>query len=151
MDIVYKVKDGEEVIFAERDKALYVAQLYEALRSSTWAEFRSSLPEGGWEEFLEKFGAYINDSESGEPVDDYPRGSEPFNYMRYFQTGYPEWLANTELDWFPDDLIEKYGGWVGHNMASDDSLFLPAEAAEELVEELRARGHTVEPSPVDLI
>jgi hypothetical protein len=48
-------------------------------------------------------------------------------------------------------LIEKYGGWVEHSMASDDSLYLPAETADEIAEELRARGYSVEPSPVDLI
>jgi hypothetical protein len=78
MELVYKVnKETDNGVFADRDRALYVAQLYDALCPGTWAEFRSSLPEGGWEEFLERFGAYENDGDSGEPVDDYPRGNEP--------------------------------------------------------------------------
>jgi len=120
------------------------SQLYDALRSNTWAEFRVSLPEGGWEEFVEKFG------DNDDPVDDFPTGSEPFD-GDYMQTGYPEWLANTEIQWFPEDLIKKYGGSVEHSMASDDSLYLPAEKAEEIAHDLRALGHSVEPSPVDLI
>ncbi len=69
----------------------------------------------------------------------------------YMQTGYPEWLANTEIRWFPKDLIKKYVGGVEHSMASDDSLYLPAEKAEEIAVALRALGHNVEPCPVDLI
>jgi hypothetical protein len=87
----------------ERRVALYVAQLYDALRSNTWAEFRASLPAGGWEEFVEKFG------DSDDPVDDFPTGSEPFD-RDYMQTGYPEWLANTEIRWFPNDLIKSMAG-----------------------------------------
>ena len=127
---------------------MYVSQLYDALCSSTWSAFRTSLPRGGWEEFLERFGGEYDDD--GNPVDDFPTGSESFD-NDYQQTGYPEWLANTELDWFPEDLIEKYGGSIEHSMASDDSLYLPAAAAEEIAADLRARGHNVEPSPVDLI
>src|ERR1700730_16868169 len=105
MDIVYKAdEEGRNVVFAEREKALYVSQLYDALCSSTWSAFRTSLPRGGWEEFLERFGGEYDDD--GNPVDDFPTGSEPFD-IDYQQTGYPEWLANTEVDWFPEDLIEK--------------------------------------------
>jgi hypothetical protein len=62
-----------------------------------------------------------------------------------------EWLANTELKWFPKDLIKKHGGRIEHSVASDDSLYLPAEKAEGIAADLRDRGHTVEPSPIDLI
>jgi hypothetical protein len=97
--------------------------------------------------FLERFGGEYDD---GNLVDDFPTGSEPFE-GDYQQTGYPEWLANTELRWFPKDLIEKYGGLVMPSMASDDSLYLPAEKAEEIADELRRRGHKVERTEMDLI
>ena len=113
MDLVYQADDeGWNVVFAERDKALYVDRLYDALGSRTWGEFRASLPEGGWEEFLERFGGEYD--ADGNLVDDFPTGSEPFE-GDYQRTGYPEWLANTELKWFPKDLIEKYGGRVEHS------------------------------------
>lgn len=150
MDIVYGIDDYGNLVFAERELALYVAQLYDALlNSATWGEFREKLPEGGWEEFLEKYGSY--DEDSDQPRDDFPCGSEPFEHSRYIETGYPDWLANTMLKWFPEDLIDKYGGYTQHSMASDDSLYLPEEKAEEIAADLRARGHTVEPSPVNLI
>jgi hypothetical protein len=47
-DLVYNVGDGDNVVFADRDTALCVAHLYDALNSKTWAEFRVKLPEGGW-------------------------------------------------------------------------------------------------------
>lgn len=43
------------------------------------------------------------------------------------------------------------GGNISPSMASDDSLYLPEDRADEIAEDLRARGHTVERSPVKLI
>lgn len=83
---------------------------------------------GGMEEVLERFGGQ---DESGDVIDDFPTGNAPFLFSDcYSQTGYPEWLANTAVYWFPEELVEKYGGWVDHSMASDDSLYLLAESAE---------------------
>lgn len=148
VDLVYQVnEDSGGVVFADREKALYVAQIYEALDSKTWGEFRAKLPAGGWQEFVEH---WSGEDEEGNLVDDFPDGSAPFDGC-YMETGYPEWLANTAVYWFPKDLVEKYGGWVDHNMASDDSLWLPGDQAEEIADDLRALGCTVEPSPVDLI
>ena len=148
MDLLYKVGDSGNVVFAERDRALYAAQLYEALTAETWGEFREKLPEGGWEEFLEKFGGDYEDS--GEPVDNFPQGGEPFHGSRYSETGYPEWLAATELQWFPENLVEQFDGFLEFGL-DNSSLYLPGEKAEEIADALRALGHTVEPSPVDII
>lgn len=147
MDLVYKVSEEGELVFAERESALYAAQLYDALlNSATWSEFRSKLPAGGWEEFVEKWGSRDDDDNS---IDDFPKGDEPFD-DHFIETGYPEWLANTAIQWFPRDLVEKYGGYVEHSIASDSSLYLPDDKAEDIAADLRLRGHSVEPSPVDL-
>jgi hypothetical protein len=148
-DLVYRANsDIGSVVFADRETALYAAQIYDALTSETWAKFRATLPEGGWGEYLQRWGAQ---DDEGNPVDDFPTGDERFDGDRG-ETGYPEWLASTMLSWFPDDLIEKYGGSaLAPGFDGEWSLYLPFEAAEEIATDLRARGCTVEPSPVDLI
>jgi hypothetical protein len=45
---------------------------------------------------------------------------------------------------FPEDLIDKYEGEVDWANPNYDQLFLPGDAADEIAEELRARGHQVE-------
>jgi hypothetical protein len=133
VDLVYKVDDENfNVVFAERRVALYVRNSMTRCAPIPGPSLGSRFPRAVGK----------NSSKSS--------GSEPFD-GDYMQTGYPEWLANTEIQWFPEDLIKKYGGSVEHSMASDDSLYLPAEKAEEIAHDLRALGHTVEPSPVDLI
>ena len=148
-DLVYGIgPSGEDVIYADRETALYVAELYEALMSRTWGDFRDAAPPGAWEEFMEKRGCdYDND---GNPIDDFPTGAEPFG--AYIETGYPEWLAASMLSWFPQDLIDKYGGSVASpSFDGAFSLVLPSEVAEDIAVDLRTRGCTVEPSPVVLI
>ena len=49
-----------------------------------------------------------------------------------------------ELRWFPQDLIDKYGGEVDWANANYDNLSLPDDAADDIADELRARGHRVD-------
>lgn len=147
-DVVYAVNEYGDAVFAERRKALYVAQLYKALQSETWAEFRATLPEGAWEDYLDRFGEYDDD---GDLVDNFPSGHEKFDGWDG-ETGYPEWLAASMLGWFPDHLISKFNGQiVPPNFDGESSLSLPGDRVEEIASELRAMGCKVEPSPVDLI
>jgi hypothetical protein len=48
------------------------------------------------------------------------------------------------VEWFPEDLIDKYGGEVDWANPNYDNLFLPGDAADEIADELRVRGHRVE-------
>lgn len=54
------------------------------------------------------------------------------------------WLPEEEVKWFPEDLIDKYEGEIDCGNPNYDQLFLPGEAADEIAEELRTRGHQVE-------
>lgn len=125
MDIVYRVggEAFECALFAERSKAERVAQIWRALNESkTWGEFRRGLPEGEWEDLP-------IDWNGEEPSDD-----DPFSYDDVpgaADGDYPEWLQKTQLEWFPEDLSEKYGG--------------------EVAEELRKRGHTVERTDLNIM
>ena len=53
----------------------------------------------------------------------------------------PEWVRQSQLDWFPEELIDKYGGTLYRTRLNGDALDLPADKAEQIAEDLRALGH----------
>lgn len=144
MDIVYRVGgDGYQcALFAKRANAERVAQAFTALRESkTWGEFRARLPFGEWERELEYRFEEV-------PADDAPfhRDMVP----GYAQGDYPEWLRKSALEWFPPELIEKYAGSLEYTMLNGEALELPASRAEEIAADLRAMGHRVERTDLDI-
>ena len=149
MDSVYRIIEGtcgpENVVFAERSRAEYVAHIYKALQESkTWGEFRRNLPEGEWED---RFQVYFEDREEETPADD-----EPFDADAapgYTEGDYPAWLAQEQLGWFPPELIREYGGDVANSVLNGEFLDLPSDKAEQIAEDLRAIGHTVEPTDLE--
>ncbi len=150
MDIVYRPGMGsngwDSVVFAERSRAERVAQIRAALENSaTWGEFRRALPEGEWEDIFQD---YYDDAEEKSPDDDKPFDSD--DVPGYAEGDYPEWLQQVQLDWFPPELIAKFGGDVGSTVLSGPVLDLPADRAEEIAAELRAMGHTVEETDLDI-
>jgi len=144
MDIVYRVA-GESVVFAVRGRAQYVAHIWKALEESkTWGELRRNLPEGEWEDH---FQPHFDDYEEDVPGDD-----EPFEADDAPGRGdgdYPPWLAQEQLDWFPPELIEKFGGDVGPSVLNGEFLDLPADKAEQIAQDLRAMRHTVEATDLE--
>jgi hypothetical protein len=150
VDIVYRAGMGsngtDSVVFAERRRAERVAQIRAALENSaTWGEFRRALPEGEWDDIFQD---HYDDAEEESPDDDKPFHSD--DVPGYAEGDYPEWLQQVQLDWFPPELIAKYGGDVGSTVLSGPVLDLPAERAEEIAAELRAMGHTVEETDLDI-
>lgn len=145
MDIVYRVGgDGYDgVLFAKRESAERVAQIRGALFSSTtWSDLRRSLPEGEWEDHFETFFHEWEQSDDGLFDPDCAPGVEDGDY--------PEWLLRSMLDWFPAELIQKYGGSLRRTTLNGDALELPADKAEEIAAELRAMGHSVEQTDLDI-
>lgn len=144
MDIVYRV-DNSSVVFALRYRAEYVAHIWKALNESkTWGELRRNLPTDEWEDH---FQAHFDDYEEEVPGDD-----EPFecdDAPGRMDGDYPAWLEQEQLDWFPRELIEKYGGDVSNSVLNGEYLELPAHKAQEIAEDLRAMGHTVEPTDLE--
>lgn len=139
-DLVYQILENEwRLVIADREKALYTAQLGEALMSETWAEFRAKLPPGGLEEFLERY-AQERD-ERGDPVDTFPTGDEP--YSSHHEDGYPEWLGQSMFEWLPRGFLDRY-----REPEPFTDGCIPPEVAPEALATLRALGCRVEPSPV---
>ncbi len=144
MEIVYRINSGD-VVFAERNRAAYVAHIWKALEESeTWGELRRNLPNGEWEEY---FQPHFEEHEEEIPDDDVP--FEAADAPGHGDGDYPAWLAQEQLEWFPPELIKKYGGDVAQTALNGAFLELPADKAEQIAEDLRAMGHTVEPTDLE--
>lgn len=145
MKIVYRVVGYgfDSALFAEQEKAERLVRVRRALdQSRTWGEFRKSLPAGEW------------DTEFAESFDEVPSDDDPFaaDSVPGFADGdYPEWLLQTQLDWFPKELSAKYGGELYRTTLNGDALLLPADRIEDIAADLRALGHTVERTELDII
>jgi hypothetical protein len=112
--------------------------------SKTWGDLRRNLPDGEWED---SFQVYFEDREEEIPADDELFDAE--DAPGYAEGDYPAWLAQEQLDWFPKELIEKYGGDVGNSVLNGEFLELPADKAEQIADDLRAMGHAVEPTDLE--
>ena len=145
MQIVYWYAYGSNgeycVVFAPRERAEYIAAIYEALHAAnTWGEFKTKLPAGEWERWIEQTYDEPPDDDQLFEADDVPG---------YSDRDYPPWLAQEQLSWFPDELIAKYDGEIGFTTLNGPNLNLPADAAEEIAEDLRQMGHTVEETDLE--
>ncbi len=140
MQIVYWFaygSNGEDcVVFAPRERAEYVAQIYAALRDSdTWGQFKRNLPEGEWDGYFQAVFDEPPDDDQAFEADDVPGHADG---------DYPPWLAQEQLRWFPPELIGKHDGEVGLTVFNGTSLNLPADGTQAIADDLRAMGHTVD-------
>jgi hypothetical protein len=138
LDIVYTPNSHFGVLFAERHTAEYYGKIARAVSdSTTWGEFRNALPPDVWDDVLSNRG-------DDEPDDDEPFPQEEFRYGYHDGWFIGGWPTEDELRWFPEDLIEKYGGSVDLTGPDYDQLYFPPGVADDIAEELRSRGHKVE-------
>ena len=136
--------DGfEGVLFAERDEAEYIAAIRAAMRESkTWGEFRAKLPDGEWENYFQEYFEGSGTTYEQSFSHDCAPGAADGDY--------PKWLLQAQLEWFPEELIEKYGGSLRRTILNGDALELPADKAKEMAADLRAMGHEVEETDLDI-
>lgn len=144
-EIVYTASAAYGVLFAECDTAAFYGRIARAVRdSTTWGEFRQSAPKSFYEEAINE-------------CDDVPDDREPFPGGRFHYDGangwYPGgWPTEDELRWFPDDLIDKYGGVIEkYNGTADhtglhyDQLYFPGDVdPDAIAADLRDRGYEVQ-------
>jgi hypothetical protein len=144
LDIVYTVNDHfGPALFAERQTANRAAQIWRAvMRSTTWGEFKKTMPVDLWKDVVDSLDEAVPSDDAPFSSDDVPGWGDDGYYPG-------PWPPEAVLDWFPEDLIDKYGGDVQAN-PNGANLYLPAENAEKVAAELRARGHRVEESIDDL-
>lgn len=139
LDLVYTPSDYFGVLFAERALARRVAQVWRAVQESTfWREFRTAMPADDWEQVVDRREGDIPPDDAPFTPDDVGWGGDGW-YLG-------PWPPEEEVEWFPEGLIDKYGGEVDWGNPNYDNLFLPGEAADEIADDLRTLGHQVEKS-----
>jgi hypothetical protein len=141
LDIAYVADFYGDALFAESADAKLAADKCRAVaNSATWGEFGQAWPDSDFEWLEGRF--------EGNPPDDaeFSRNDVP-----PVGEGFPEdpRLPDVVVDWFPEDLIERYGGKVGFTDGGYH-LTLPGKHAHEIAAELRARGNVVEESVDDI-
>ncbi|ORB12998.1 hypothetical protein [Mycobacterium noviomagense] len=131
------------MLFAERDVAQRVAQILRAVEgSTTWGEFHAAMPAEDWDHVVELWENWHGDDDM--PPDDAPFSPDDVMWGNGGDYEISPWLPLVERQWFPQDLIDEYGGEVEWANGNYDQLYLPGVFADDIAEELRARGHQVE-------
>jgi hypothetical protein len=146
LDIVYLAsEEADALLFAERHQAKRLAQSWRSLtQSATWGDFKESVPEPEWEFVASIFEDY------DEPLPPDDTAFDPEQVPGYSDGDFPLlWPPNDAVEWFPRDLIDKYGGAI-EVTSNGYHLDLPLESAENIAADLRERGHIVEESTDDL-
>ena len=140
LDIVYVTDSPLGALFAAREVAQCAAQIWRAVyESNTWGEFLAALPAPYREQVIDLLGEELPAKDTPFSSDDAPGWEGDGNFLG-------PWPPQAVLKWFPEDLIDEYGGKVEPN-PNGENLELPADAGDRIAEELRARGHRVEKTP----
>jgi hypothetical protein len=107
-------------------------------------EFRAAMPATDWERLVELWDDNWHGDDTPIPPDHSPFTPGDVHWGDGGDYYISPWLPLVVRYWFPQDFIDKYGGHVEWANANYDQLYLPPEAADDIAEELRARGHRVE-------
>lgn len=165
--LVFQIWTSGDGIFL--DEAIFerFRAIHRALENcKTWGEFRSSLPEGEFEEL----GLWVvNDGDSvyrdgevyvglgdrsiadfiedcADNLDDYLLGPdssfEAGNVTGFDEGDYPPWTDSTAIDALPAAFVSKYGKGVS-SMISGSWIEFPTGKLDEMTRELEAAGFTV--------
>ena len=131
---------NDSLIFLPRTIALELAQLWDALGSSTtWGEFRSRVPEARYREALERVRDHVGDGPRPPDDAEFP-GSD---LLVASGRAYPEWPAQRMLVWLPREILRPDYGRV--ESLSLNGLFLRLDPDREaaIVSRLRELGYEV--------
>lgn len=144
MKILYAVSETDAAVFAERSMAESVGRTRQAIsESATWGELRKALDD----EAAAELSVMLSDSDIVRTDDE---TLDADDIPGYADGDYPTWLQQVMLDWFPSDLIDRYGA-RSNSVLNGEFIDIPGDCAEEVAEELRQRGHTVERTDLPLL
>lgn len=138
-DLLYRlVPHNGGAVFAETDRAEFVARIHRALsKSKNWGEFKTAMPEREYERIMHDF------DEEGEPR---PTASDEFksDYIGGYSDGdYPPWLQS-EMDMvIPEEILWEFGERQT-TFVNGDFWHIPEQNMENAAEALRECGYEVE-------
>ncbi|MGD7732045.1 hypothetical protein ACQCX5_03690 [Propionibacteriaceae bacterium G57] len=138
---------GGVLLVAPREDAERNSRLHDGLRCSrTWGELRATVDRVDYQDILDRLHSEGIYDQGEEPED-----AEPFeadDVPGHADGDYPEWLQQSMLDWFPDDLVEEY---FAESAFNGEFLHIPEADAEAVINRLQQEGHTLTKSDVSLM
>lgn len=144
MDVVYRIIETGDLVFAEREQAESVARIRSACaESTTWGEFKAAVR-------ADEFAEVLDNLDADEADVDPAAAFDPDELPGYTDGNYPQWLQQSMLSWFPAELIERFGSDVD-SVLNGEFLELRPEDAEAIAGALRDLGHHVEPTDLDIV
>ncbi len=142
-ELLYTIDGSRGVLFALKSEVELDQQTWDAITgANTWGELRSLLPDEvrtDLEERLEDNDLEFDDDE------EFDREMLP----GYGDGDYPVPLQQSTLDWFPRELVTKYGVIVESRL-SGESVAFPVDVVDRLVGELEHMGYRVEATEREL-
>lgn len=141
-DLVYRVSPANGgVVFASHERAAWVAQIHDALRSAkTWGQLRKALPPGEYERILES-----QDTDE-EPL---PKPRDPFSADQIPSVcdgDYPPWLQPEMDHVLPDEILRRFGQRKS-TMLNGSYWHIPEEAIPGITAALKALGRDAVHTP----
>ena len=123
------------VVFAEPERAEFVASLHRAIeKSRTWGQFRKAVPAAEYSDIVRR-----SFDDMGEPR---PRSSDPFHGEQiagWSDGDYPPWLQS-EMDLLlPKDVLEDHGDRED-TFLNGSFWMIPSENLEAICADLKALG-----------
>jgi hypothetical protein len=136
--LYYRVSPANSgLVFAEPERARYIARVHHALGSKTWGEFKMKLPS----EECDRIISMMFDGEEER----WPHYSAPFSsddVPGHCDGDYPDWLQAEMDSCVPDEILEQYAEHVG-TMLNGPYYDIDVTHEEDICRDLRARGFNV--------
>jgi hypothetical protein len=129
------------LVVASVDRALFVSQIYKALRDSrTWGEFRQNMPAAEYSRLLAEWQENGDDraeAGDGDPFDG------PDDMPEVSDGDYPPWLQSEMDKIIPKELLREFGAYTSTRLNGDFYHIDPGKLPQ-LKPRLEHLGYTVE-------
>lgn len=126
------------VVFAEPDRANFIATIHAAIKSSkTWGKFRSAMPRKEYSDIVRFF------DDEGEPR---PKSTGPVSgesLPGWSDGDYPPWLQTEMDDILPESVLEQFGKRVT-TVLNGDFWLIPENNLVAICAALEALGWELE-------
>jgi hypothetical protein len=137
----------DSLVFAPPKVAEYVSAIHNALRSTTWGEFKTLMPLEEFERLVQR--AHSEESDLDEdgfepaklPSDD-DKFEPEFWFPEWCDGDYPEWLQTRQNIWLPDTILERFA-CINTSVINGDFWLIDPVFEKDIVEALRCEGFDV--------
>ena len=126
------------VVFADPERAAYIAKIHEAINSSrTWGDFKAAMPP---EEYFDIVSAY---EDQDEAIPDPSMAFSSENVPGWSDGDYPPWLQKEMETILPKSILEQFGERQS-TFLNGDFWLIPENNMADVCAALEAQGWQLE-------